>query len=68
MVIINSIMGFWLCITIIYSGDHTEVIELDYDPKGVTYEELLDIFWANHEYGLTTKLKRQVREINSISI
>ncbi|CAG9793969.1 unnamed protein product [Diatraea saccharalis] len=40
-------------------GDHTEVIELDFDPKTVTYEELLDMFWANHEYGLTTKIKRQ---------
>ncbi|KOB72754.1 Ecdysone-induced protein 28/29kD [Operophtera brumata] len=42
-------------------GDHTEVIELDFDPKTVTYEDLLDMFWANHEYGLTTKLKRQRR-------
>ena len=41
-------------------GDHTEVIELDYDPKTVTYEDLLDMFWANHEYGLTKKIKRQV--------
>ncbi|KPI97269.1 Peptide methionine sulfoxide reductase [Papilio xuthus] len=40
-------------------GDHTEVIELDFDPKTVSYEDLLDMFWANHEYGLTTKLKRQ---------
>lgn len=48
-----------LCVKI-SSGDHTEVIEIDYDPKTVTYEELLEIFWANHEYGLTTKLKRQV--------
>ncbi|KAL4711990.1 hypothetical protein ACJJTC_003657 [Scirpophaga incertulas] len=40
-------------------GDHTEVIELDFDPKTITYEELLDMFWANHEYGLTTKIKRQ---------
>ncbi|OWR43812.1 methionine sulfoxide reductase [Danaus plexippus plexippus] len=44
-------------------GDHTEVIELDYDPKTVTFEELLDIFWANHEYGLTTKLKRQYQSM-----
>lgn len=43
-----------------FSGDHTEVIELDYDPKIITYEDLLDMFWGNHEYGLTTKLKRQV--------
>ncbi|GBP40090.1 hypothetical protein EVAR_33665_1 [Eumeta japonica] len=44
-------------------GDHTEVIELDYDPKTMTYEELLDMFWANHEYGLTTKLKRQYQSL-----
>ncbi|CAG9862587.1 unnamed protein product [Phyllotreta striolata] len=40
-------------------GDHTEVIEIDYDPKTVNYEELLDLFYAHHEYGLTTKVKRQ---------
>lgn len=40
-------------------GDHTEVIEVDFDPKEVTFEDLLDIFWANHEYGLTTRMKRQ---------
>ena len=49
-----------------FSGDHTEVIELDFDPKTVTYEDLLEMFWANHEYGLTTKLKRQVIVTNSL--
>ncbi|XP_023946355.1 peptide methionine sulfoxide reductase [Bicyclus anynana] len=44
-------------------GDHTEVIELDYDPKTINYQELLDMFWANHEYGLTTKLKRQYQSL-----
>ncbi|KAF9407644.1 hypothetical protein HW555_012398 [Spodoptera exigua] len=44
-------------------GDHTEVIELDYDPKTVTYDHLLEMFWANHEYGLTTKLKRQYQSM-----
>lgn len=43
-----------------FRGDHTEVIELDYDPKTVSYEELLQLFWNNHEYGLTTIIKRQV--------
>ncbi|KAI8426110.1 hypothetical protein MSG28_005068 [Choristoneura fumiferana] len=43
----------------LWGGDHTEVIELDYDPKTVSFEDLLEMFWANHEYGLTTKLKRQ---------
>lgn len=44
-------------------GDHTEVIELDYDPNALTYNELLDLFWNNHEYGLTTKLKRQYQSM-----
>ncbi|XP_028156149.1 peptide methionine sulfoxide reductase [Ostrinia furnacalis] len=44
-------------------GDHTEVIELDFDPKTVTFVELLEMFWANHEYGLTTKLKRQYQSM-----
>lgn len=40
-------------------GDHTEVIDIDYDPKIIGYPELLDLFWNNHEYGLTTRIKRQ---------
>ncbi|CAH1128713.1 unnamed protein product [Ceutorhynchus assimilis] len=40
-------------------GDHTEVIEIDYDPTTITYKQLLKLFWDNHEYGLTTIIKRQ---------
>jgi len=40
-------------------GDHTEVIEIDYDPNVTTYNNLLNLFWDNHEYGLTTVIKRQ---------
>jgi len=29
-------------------GDHTESIQIDYDPSRVTYEKLLDVFWENH--------------------
>jgi methionine-S-sulfoxide reductase len=29
-------------------GDHSETIEIDYDPTQITYEELLDIFWQSH--------------------
>ena len=29
-------------------GDHTESIQLDYDPEEVTLEELLEIFWDFH--------------------
>lgn len=30
-------------------GDHTEAIELDYDPNEITYDKLLDIFWTHHD-------------------
>ncbi|XP_066251117.1 peptide methionine sulfoxide reductase isoform X1 [Euwallacea similis] len=40
-------------------GDHTEVIEIDYDPEIISYRELLKLFWDNHEYGVTTVIKRQ---------
>lgn len=40
-------------------GDHTEVIEIDYDPKVVSFEDLLELFWNNHEYGLTARIKKQ---------
>ena len=29
-------------------GDHTETVQIDYDPNRITYEELLDIFWSSH--------------------
>ena len=28
--------------------DHAEVVEVEYDPTQVTFEELLDVFWKNH--------------------
>ncbi len=30
-------------------GDHTETVEIDYDPSQITYEQLLDIFWRSHD-------------------
>lgn len=30
-------------------GDHTETIEIDYDPDVLGYEDLLAIFWARHD-------------------
>lgn len=35
------------------------MISIDFDPKRITYNQLLDIFWNNHEYGLTTRIKKQ---------
>ena len=30
-------------------GDHTETIEIDYDPEVISYTELLEIFFASHD-------------------
>ncbi len=35
---------------------HAEVVEVDYDPTQVSYEQLLDVFWNNHN---PTTLNRQ---------
>ncbi|UCB43778.1 MAG: peptide-methionine (S)-S-oxide reductase [Dehalococcoidales bacterium] len=29
-------------------GDHSETIQIDYDPDRISYEELLKVFWDNH--------------------
>ena len=30
-------------------GDHTESIQIDFDPGVITYAELLELFWASHD-------------------
>jgi len=30
-------------------GDHSESIQIDFDPSRITYEELLDVFWKGHD-------------------
>ncbi|XP_066289990.1 peptide methionine sulfoxide reductase-like [Branchiostoma lanceolatum] len=30
-------------------GDHTESVQIQYDPKQTTYADLLKIFWQNHD-------------------
>ena len=35
---------------------HAEVAQIEYDPEGVSYQELLDIFWQMHD---PTSLNRQ---------
>jgi peptide-methionine (S)-S-oxide reductase len=44
------------------AGDtgHAEVVEVEYDPAQVSYEQLLDVFWASHN---PTTLNRQGPDI-----
>ena len=41
---------------------HAEVVQLDYDPTRVSYQELLDIFWTIHD---PTTLNRQGPDIGT---
>lgn len=39
-------------------GDHTEVVQIDYDPQRVTYDELLDVFWNRHNPRIQSPTKQ----------
>jgi peptide-methionine (S)-S-oxide reductase len=41
---------------------HAEAVEVDYDPARVSYEDLLTVFWANHD---PTTLDRQGPDFGS---
>src|SRR5258705_3266148 len=41
---------------------HAEVVEVEFDPAQVSYEQLLDIFWSNHD---PTTRDRQGPDIGS---
>jgi peptide-methionine (S)-S-oxide reductase len=43
-------------------GDHSETIQIDFDPEKITYPQLLQIFWDNHN----CKLKSVSRQYMSI--
>ena len=38
-------------------GDHTESVDIDFDPNIVSYEQMLKLFWKHHDP--TTRAKRQ---------
>jgi peptide-methionine (S)-S-oxide reductase len=43
-------------------SDHTETIQIDYDPARISYRQLLDIFWATH-HPEQRSLSRQYKSI-----
>ncbi|MDP1670902.1 MAG: peptide-methionine (S)-S-oxide reductase MsrA, partial [Alphaproteobacteria bacterium] len=41
---------------------HAEVVKVVYDPRRVTFEQLLEVFWANHD---PTTLNRQGPDVGT---
>jgi peptide-methionine (S)-S-oxide reductase len=41
---------------------HAEVVQVDYDPAEISYEELLEVFWQNHD---PTQLNRQGPDVGT---
>ncbi|ADB61202.1 peptide methionine sulfoxide reductase [Haloterrigena turkmenica DSM 5511] len=43
-------------------GDHTEVVQLEYDPDELSYDDLLETYWSIHDWASTAP-KRQYRSV-----
>jgi peptide-methionine (S)-S-oxide reductase len=43
-------------------GDHTETVQMDYDPAVISYRKLLDVFWDSH-YPAAPSWSRQYMSI-----
>lgn len=42
-------------------GDHTETVQIEFDPKTISYQELLELFWRGHD--ATLARSRQYRSL-----
>lgn len=39
----------WHAIILFCSADHTETVDVEYDPKVTSYNKLLNLFWNSHD-------------------
>ena len=44
-------------------GDHTETVQVDYDPRKISYARLLDIFWNSHDPTQKTWMRQYMHVI-----
>jgi len=44
-------------------GDHTETVQVDYDPEVITYDQLLDIFWQSHRPTSQTASRQYMKAV-----
>lgn len=41
-------------------GDHTGIIQVDFDPSRITYDQLLNVFWASHNPSFNARTKENM--------
>ncbi len=41
-------------------GDHTESIQIDFDPEKISFSELLEVFWSSHDPAQKTSSRQYI--------
>ena len=44
-------------------GDHTETVQVDYDPQRISYSQLLTVFWQSHKPTSRSRSRQYMRAI-----